>query len=197
MKKLAREDLYSLEEYSGMREQFRARVLAHKKDRKVPIGDHAMLYFEDHLTMHYQIQEMLRVERIFESDAIQDELDAYNPLIPDGRNFKATFMIEYADVEERREALAKFIDIEDHVWVAAEGLDRLYAVADEDMVRETQDKTSSVHFLRFELTDEMAAAIKGGCEFGFGIDHPEYTAANHPLPNAVRQSLVQDLDQSG
>lgn len=194
MKKLTREDLYSLEEYSDIRAEFRAKVLAHKKNRIVAIGDHAALYFEDRLTMRYQIQEMLRVERIFESAGIQEELEAYNPLIPDGRNFKATFMIEYADVEERRKALGKLIDIEDKVWVSVDNIDRLYAVADEDMERETRDKTSSVHFLRFELTDGMLEAIRYGDGFGFGIDHPEYTKANYPLPKEIQKSLAADLD---
>lgn len=194
MKKLTGDDLYSLERYSNIRAEFRDQVLAHKKNRKVAIGDHATLYFEDRLTMHYQIQEMLRVERIFESGAIQEELDAYNPLIPDGRNFKATFMIEYADVEERRKALAELINIEDKVWVEVNGIDRLYAVADEDMERETQDKTSSVHFLRFELTEKMVTAVKSGSDFGFGIDHPEYTKANNPLAKEIQKSLAADLD---
>ena len=194
MNLLTREDLYSLEQYSGIRDEFRARVLAHKKNRKVAIGEHATLYFEDRLTMHYQVQEMLRVEKIFESSGIQEELDAYNPLIPNGRNFKATFMIEYADEQERKMALARLLSVEDRVWIAAEGFDRLYAIADEDMERATPGKTSSVHFLRFELSEEMAAAIKGGAEFGFGIDHPEYSYANYPLAKEVQKSLAADLD---
>lgn len=194
MKPLTRADLYSLEEYSNIREAFRVKVLAHKKNRKVAIGDHATLYFEDRLTMHYQIQEMLRVERIFESTGIQEELDAYNPLVPDGRNFKATFMIEYGDVEERKKALAKLIAIEEKVWIAVEGFDRSYAIADEDLERTTEDKTSSVHFLRFELSEEMAAAIKAGADFGFGIDHPEYSHANYPLAKDIQKSLAPDLD---
>ena len=194
MKKLVHDDLYSLEEYADKRAEFRAKVIAHKRNRKVAIGDHATLYFEDRLTMQYQVQEMLRVERIFERSGIQEELDAYNPLIPDGNNFKATFMIEYAEVEERRAALAKFIGIEDKVWVAADGIEPVYAIADEDLERETEDKTSSVHFLRFELNEEMTAAIGQGFNFGFGIDHPEYKHANYPLAKDIQRSLAADLD---
>lgn len=194
MNKLSREDLYSLEEYAAIRPEFRDQVLTHKKARKVSIGDHATLYFEDRLTMHYQIQEMLRVERIFESAGIQEELDAYNPLIPDGTNLKATFMIEYADVEERRQALENLINIEDRVWMEVASADRIYAIADEDMERETEDKTSAVHFLRFELSPKMATAIKDGSDFGFGIDHPEYNQANYPVAREIRDSLAEDID---
>ena len=194
MKKLVRDDLYSLEKYADVRTEFRSKVLAHKRNRKVAIGNHATLYFEDRLTMQYQVQEMLRVERIFESSGIQQELDAYNPLIPDGHNFKATFMIEYADVEERKKALTRLIGIEDKVWVAAEGVERVYAIADEDMDRETQDKTSSVHFLRFELNQKMTSAIRQGFDFGFGIDHAEYTHANYPLTKDIQKSLAADLN---
>ncbi|MDJ0956190.1 MAG: DUF3501 family protein [Arenicellales bacterium] len=194
MNKLSREDLYSLEQYAEIRPEFRAKVLAHKKTRQVPIGDHATLYFEDRLTIQYQIQEMLRVERIFENAGIEEELGAYNPLIPEGRNLKATFMIEYTDVEQRRRALEKFIDIEDKVWMEVQGMDRIYAIADEDMERETEDKTSAVHFLRFELSEEMVAAIGNDADFGFGIDHPEYTEDNYPVDEEIRKSLAQDLD---
>lgn len=194
MNKLSRADLYSLEQYAEIRPDFRAKVLAHKKNRKVPIGDHATLYFEDRLTIQYQIQEMLRVERIFETVGIEDELNAYNPLIPEGTNLKATFMIEYPDVEQRRRALEKLIDIEDRVWMEVQGMDRVYAIADEDMERETVDKTSAVHFLRFEISAEMAAAIKSGSDFGFGIDHPEYNEANYPVEEEIRRSLAQDID---
>ena len=194
MNKLSREDLYSLEQYAEIRPEFRAKVLAHKKARQVPIGDHATLYFEDRLTIQYQIQEMLRVERIFENAGIEEELSAYNPLIPEGGNLKATFMIEYADVEQRRRALEKFIDIEDKVWMEVQGMDRIYAIADEDMERETEDKTSAVHFLRFELSEKMVAAIRNDADFGFGIDHPEYTEDNYPVEEEIRKSLAQDLD---
>ena len=194
MNKLSRADLYSLEQYAEIRPDFRAKVLAHKKNRKVPIGDHTTLYFEDRLTIQYQIQEMLRVERIFETAGIEDELNAYNPLIPEGTNLKATFMNEYPDVEQRRRALEKLIDIEDRVWMEVQGMDRVYAIADEDMERETEDKTSAVHFLRFEISAEMAAAIKSDSGFGFGIDHPEYNEANYPVEEEIRRSLAQDID---
>lgn len=190
---LTREDLYSLEDYARIRGDFRTRVMAHKKARQVAIGPHATLYFEDRLTMQYQIQEMLRVERIFESEGIQEELDAYNPLIPDGSNWKATFMIEYEDVDERREALARLRGIEDRVWVQVAGGDRIWAVADEDLEREDATKTSSVHFLRFELTTAMAEALKAGAELSIGIDHPEYNHEAEILPEA-REALVADLD---
>ncbi len=194
MPKLTRQDLYSLEQYAEHRPAFRARVLAHKKNRRVKLGDHATLYFEDRLTVQYQIQEMLRIEKIFEGAGIKEELDAYNPLIPDGTNFKATFMIEYPDVVQRRDALAKLIDIEHRVWVQADGLRRIHAIADEDLERSTGDKTSAVHFLRFELTQETKTAIKGGAGFGFGIDHPEYTEQNLPLDTETRNALAADLE---
>jgi len=194
MKKLTREDLFSLEEYAEKRPEFRNKVLDHKKDRQVRIGDHATLYFEDALTIRYQVQEMLRIEKIFERSGIDEELGAYNPLIPDGTNFKATFMIEYPDVDERREALSRLIDIEDRVWVRADGTDKVYAVADEDLERATADKTSAVHFLRFELPREIIDSIRAGAAFGFGIDHPNYTEENFPLPEPGRKSLAADLD---
>lgn len=189
---LTRDDLFSLERYAQVRPEFRARVMAHKKDRQVPIGAHATLYFEDRLTMQYQIQEMLRVERIFESEGIQDELDAYNPLIPDGSNWKATFMIEYEDVDARREALARLKGIEDLVWVRVADFDKVFAIADEDMEREDETKTSSVHFLRFELTASMAAAVKSGAAIAVGSDHPEY-GCQEEVPSAARDSLAADL----
>jgi hypothetical protein len=190
---LTREDLYSLEKYAEIRSDFRTKVMAHKKNRQVAIGEHATLYFEDQLTMQYQVQEMLRIEKIFEANAIKEELDAYNPLIPDGSNWKATFMIEYADVEERKAALAKMIGIEDQVWVRAAGHDKVFAIADEDLEREDADKTSSVHFMRFELTAEMAAAVKGGAEVSMGIDHEAYALSVEPIPAATRDSLAADL----
>ncbi len=192
MSKLSHQDLYSLEEYARIRPEFRARVIEHKKDRRVPIGEHAALYFEDALTMQYQVQEMLRIERIFEADGIQDELDVYNPLIPDGQNWKATFMIEYGDVEERRQALAKLIGVEKALWVQVEGFDKVHPVANEDLDRTTEDKTSSVHFVRFELTPEMAAAAKQGASIRAGITHPAYTEETL-LEENVRKSLVGDL----
>lgn len=194
MDKLTREDLYSLEDYSELRDQFRAQVMEHKKDRQVPIGPNATLYFEDRLTMKYQIQEMLRAERIFEAAGIQDELDAYNPLIPDGSNWKATFMMEYPDVEERKLALAELVGIEDRVWARVEGFEPVRPIADEDLERATEEKTSSVHFLRFELSPEMVAALKGGAALAMGIDHPKYEYTVDPVPANVRQSLIADLD---
>jgi hypothetical protein len=189
---LTRDDLYSLEKYAQVRSEFRAQVMAHKKDRQVAVGPHATLYFEDRLTMQYQIQEMLRAERIFESAGIQDELDAYNPLIPDGSNWKATFMIEYEDVDERREALTRLKGIEDLMWVQVAGFDKAFAIADEDMEREDETKTSSVHFLRFELSAPMVAAMKSGADLSMGSDHPEY-GYQVQVPPATRDSLAADL----
>lgn len=191
--KLTREDLYSLEKYAEARKDFRARVLAHKQDRQVAIGPVATLYFEDRLTMQYQIQEMLRVERIFEASGIQEELDAYNPLIPDGGNWKATFMVEVPDPDERRKLLAKLVGIEDRVWVQVGDADRVYAIADEDMERATEEKTSSVHFLRFELTPAMVGAAKQGAAIAMGIDHAAYRHEVAAVAAAVRASLVADL----
>ena len=193
MPKIARESLLTLEAYAKGRNAFRARVMKHKKDRTVHLGDHVTLIFEDELTMRYQVQEMLRAERIFEEAGIQEELDVYNPLIPDGRNFKATLMIEYPDVEERRERLAMLKGIEDRVWIQVEGCKRVYAIADEDLERETEEKTSSVHFLRLELSEEMAGALKYGVGLAMGVDHPNYTATLDPVPSNVRTSLVNDL----
>jgi hypothetical protein len=167
--------------------------MAHKKDRTVHLGAHVTLIFEDELTIRYQIQEMLRIERTFEEQGIQDELDVYNPLIPDGRNFKATMMIEYADAEERKHALAKLKGIEDRVWIQVEGCARVYAIADEDLERETEEKTSAVHFLRFELDDEMAKALKYGVSLALGIDHPNYQADLGAVAAGVRASLTRDL----
>jgi hypothetical protein len=193
MSKLSKDDLMSLEEYAKQRPQFREKVLAHKKNRKVELGPHATLYFEDRLTMQYQIQEMLRVERIFEEEGIMDELNAYNPLIPDGKNLKATFMIEYDDENERRAALAKMIGIEDKVWIKVDGFDKVYAIADEDLERDTEEKTSSVHFMRFEFSDDMVEAAKQGKEIAMGIEHEAYTQALEPIPAATRESLIADF----
>ena len=194
MQKLAHQDLMTLEQYAKARNDFRAKVMAHKKNRQVQIGRHATLYFEDRLTMQYQVQEMLRAERIFEEAGIQDELDAYNPLIPDGMNLKATFMVEYPDVEERRVALGKLLGIEDKVWVQVADFRKVFAIADEDLERETEVKTSAVHFLRFELALEMCKALRAGAALGMGIDHPAYTHALTPVPEATRASLAGDLD---
>jgi hypothetical protein len=193
MPKIQPDSLMSLEAYARNRKEFRAKVMTHKKDRTVGVGDHVTLVFEDELTIRYQVQEMLRVERIFEDEGIQGELEAYNPLIPDGRNFKATMLIEYTDVDERKRALAKLKGIERRTWVRVEGCDRVYAIADEDLERETEGKTSSVHFLRFELSDEMARSLKHGTGLAVGIDHPEYAAEVPALPPAIRNSLVGDL----
>ena len=183
----------TLEAYARERNAFRARVMSHKKDRTVHLGDHVTLIFEDELTMRYQIQEMLRVERIFEEEGIQEELAVYNPLIPDGRNFKATLMIEFPDAGERRERLAVLKGIEDRVWIQVKGCERVYAIADEDLERETEEKTSSVHFLRFELTGEMATALKNGVDLAVGVEHTHYAARLDPVPENVRGSLVNDL----
>jgi len=193
MEKLTRSDLYSLEQYAELRPEFRARVMAHKQNRKLPIGPSATLYFEDRLTIQYQIQEMLRAERIFEPSGIEEELAAYDPLIPDGSNWKATFMIEEPDVERRRQLLADLVEIEHRVWVRVGGHERVYAVADEDLERGTEAKTSSVHFLRFELEPEMVRDAKGGATLGFGIDHPGYTYQVEPVAEPVCASLINDL----
>jgi hypothetical protein len=194
MSQLTRNDLYSLEEYARIRPEFRAKVIAHKRDRKLPLGEHVTLYFEDRLTMQYQIQEMLRIERIFEPEGIEDELAAYNPLIPDGANWKATLMVEYEDAEERKRELARLVDLEEKVWMQVAGFERVYPVANEDLERSTDEKTSSVHFLRFELTPEMVAALKGGAALDAGIDHPACTVQLGGVPENVRQSLVSDLE---
>ena len=190
---ITRESLMSLEQYAKARKDFRARVMSHKLNRKVHLGEHLTLIFEDELTMRYQVQEMLRAERIFEEEGIREELEAYNPLVPDGSNWKATMLIEYPDVEERKKALAKLIGIEDRVWVQVDGQPKVYAVADEDLERETDVKTSSVHFLRFELTPEMKQALRDGRALACGVDHANYTYAVERLPEAVRQSLINDL----
>jgi hypothetical protein len=193
MHKIARDSLLSLEAYARQRKEFRAKVMAHKRDRTVHLGAHVTLIFEDELTIRYQIQEMLRIERTFEEQGIQDELDVYNPLIPDGRNFKATMMIEYADAEERKHALSRLKGIEVRVWVQVEGCARVYAIADEDLERENEEKTSAVHFLRFELDDEMARALKYGVGLALGVDHPNYQAEVGAVAAGARVSLAQDL----
>ena len=191
--KLAPEDLYSLEDYARLRPDFRARVMAHKEARKVPIGPNATLYFEDRLTMQYQVQEMLRIERIADPQGIADELDVYNALVPEGTNWKATFMMEYPDVEERRRALAGLKGVERRVWVRVAGFDPVYAIADEDLEREDETKTSSVHFMRFELTPEMRRAAKAGAAIAAGIDHERYRHSVEAVAAAVRDSLARDL----
>jgi len=193
MSKLTPANLLSLEEYSKQRADFRSKVMAHKKNRQVHLGDHATLYFEDSLTMQYQVQEMLRIERIFEEEGINEELAAYNPLIPDGSNLKATFMVEYDDVEERKEALARLIGIENKVWIQVAGFDKVYPIANEDLERTTEEKTSSVHFLRFEFTPEMVAAAKQGADIAMGVEHENYYIEMNPVAANIRDSLVADF----
>lgn len=193
MEKLTRSDLYSLEQYAENRQEIRARVMKHKKNRLVHIGPVATLYFEDRQTIQYQIQEMLRVERIFEVSGIEEELEAYNPLIPDGSNWKATFMIEEPDVEKRRELLASLVGIEDRVWVRIDGNEQVFAIADEDMDRDTAEKTSSVHFLRFELSEKMLADIGQGAALGVGIAHRNYSHEIEPVAGSIRDALIADL----
>jgi len=193
MAHLTAADLYSLEEYARIRSDFRKRVIEHKKHRRVAIGPNAALYFEDSLTMQYQVQEMLRIERIFEPEGIQEELDVYNPLIPDGSNWKATFMVEFADEAERKEALSRLLGIDRAVWIQVEGFDKVRPVSNEDLDRETEDKTSSVHFMRFELTQEMVAALKQDAGLAMGIDHPAYDYTISEVDGAVRKSLLEDL----
>ena len=189
---LTRNDLWSLEEYAGRREEFRKQVLAHKKLRQVALGPHATLYFEDQLTMQYQIQEMLRVERIFEAAEIEEELSAYNPLIPDGSNWKATFMIEYGDIEERKQALATMGGIEDSVWVQVGNGTKAYAIANEDMERTRDSKAAAVHFMRFELTAEDLQSVRDGADVHMGVDHPSI-ANTVTLSTEARQALCADL----
>ena len=193
MSKLTPANLLSLEEYSKQRTDFRSKVMAHKKNRQVHLGDHATLYFEDGLTMQYQVQEMLRIERIFEEEGINEELAAYNPLIPDGSNLKATFMVEYEDVDERKAALAKLIGIENKVWIQVAGFDKIYPIANEDLERTTEEKTSSVHFLRFEFTPDMIAAAKQGADMAMGIEHENYYVEMNPVATNIRDALVADF----
>ena len=193
MRKLERGDLWILERYAEERDRFRAQVMAHKKSRSVRLGPHCTLLFEDRITIQYQVQEMLRVERIFERGPIQDELDTYNPLIPDGGNLKATMMLEYDDAEERKQALAAMIGIEDRVWMQVAGFEPVFAIADEDLQRYTEDKTSSVHFLRFEFAPAMRIALGDNAGLSAGIDHRAYRHALDPLPDALRAALIADF----
>ena len=194
MNKLSRDDLYSLEQYAEARPAFRDKVLAHKRDRRLDLGTNAALYFEDRLTMQYQVQEMLRIERIFEAEGINEELEAYNPLIPDGSNWKATFMVEFPEVEERRAMLSQLVGVEDRVYVQVADFDRVFAIADEDLERADETKTSAVHFLRFELSPEQVAALKSGASLIAGIDHENYRVEVSPVAANIRASLVKDLD---
>ena len=193
MQKLSIDDLYSLEDYARLRPDFRARVLEHKAHRQLRLGEHLTLLFEDRLTMQYQIQEMLRAERIFERDGILDELEAYNPLIPDGSNFKATMMIEYPDADERRAALRRLVGIENEVWIQVDGFEPVFAIADEDLERSTEDKTSAVHFLRFELDPARVEALRAGAGLSAGCRHPACTVAVG-VPEVTRESLLADLE---
>ena len=194
MEKLKSSDLLSLERYSRERGEFRARVMAHKKSRQVSVGPNTVWLFEDRLTVQYQVQEMLRTERIFEAEGIADELAAYNPLIPEGRNWKATFLIEFSDPEVRRVQLEKLKGVEDCCWVQVADFEKLFAIADEDLERSNEVKTSAVHFLRFELTDAMAAKLKGGAALSIGIDHHNYRHQLAPAADNVRAALAADLD---
>ena len=192
MPQIARESLLPLEAYAKQRQEFRARVIAHKQQRSLRLGEHLNLVFEDELTIRYQIQEMLRIERIFEEAGIRHELETYNPLVPDGGNLKATMMIEYPDVAQRQRELARLQGVEDRVWVQVAGCDRVYAIADEDLARENEDKTSAVHFLRFELDGEMRQALRHGVGLAIGVDHPQYQARVEAKPE-VRSALDADL----
>ena len=194
MKKLTRADLWSLEEYAEKRPAYRSEVMAHKKNRQVALGDNARLYFEDDITIRYQVQEMLRIEKVFEGAGIQEELDAYNPLIGDGQNWKATFMIEFDEPLERAARLAEMIGIEDQVWVQVAGCEKAYAIADEDMDRENDVKTSAVHFMRFEFSEAMVGALKNGSTFKLGVDHPNYLVAGFSPKQTICESLIRDLD---
>ncbi len=190
---LTRNDLYSLEKYQEMRNEMRAEVMAHKKNRNLAIGPNVTMYFEDPITIKYQIQEMLRAEKIFDTEGITEELDTYNPLIPDGTNWKGTMMLEYVDVDERIEALANLIGIDRKTWVQIEGFEKVFAISNEDLERETEEKTSAVHFMRFELDDVMVIAAKQGAAIKVGIDHENYNHAVTPVPENYRQALVFDL----
>ena len=194
MQKLSRDDLYSLEQYAGVRDEFRSAVLEHKRNRRLELGSNAALYFEDRMTMQYQVQEMLRIERIFEADGINEELEAYNPLIPDGSNWKATFMVEFPDAEERQVMLQQLVGIENLVYMRIGELDKCFAIADEDLERADETRTSAVHFLRFELPSEQVVALKDGAALTAGIDHDSYKVKISPVAKNIRLSLLGDLD---
>ncbi len=190
---LERKNLWSLEEYAENRPDFRAEVLAHKENRRVQIGKHVLLVFEDALTIKYQIQEMLRIEKVFEASGIQEELDAYNPLIPDGDNWKCSMLIQYPDVEERKERLAKLIDIENKVWVKVGETEKVFAIADEDLERANDEKTSAVHFLRFQFEQAQVEALKAGESITFGVDHDNYDVGDLVVSEEVRAALAADI----
>jgi hypothetical protein len=193
MSKLGREDLYSLEQYVEIRPQFRTNIMAYKKDRQLPLGNNARLYFESRKTILYQIQEVLRVEKTFDVKGIEEELEAYNPLIPDGSNFKATFMLEYPDEKLRERKTVELRGIEHQVWIQVEGCEKIYAIADEDLARDDGSRTSTVHFMRFELNPRMVAALKSGANLGAGIEHQAYDVTIARIPGNVRDSLITDL----
>lgn len=194
MQKLTRQDLYSLEEYTEMRDDYRRKVMAHKENRRLELGENLLLMFEDRLIMQYQVQEMLKAEKIFEAAGIEEELAAYNPLIPDGTNWKVTMLVQYTDVEERQHKLTQLIGIENSIWMQVEGHEKIYAIADEDLERDTEEKTSAVHFLRYELDDKMIAAAKSGAAISAGVEHENYQAVIDPIAAKVRDSLASDLD---
>lgn len=194
MDKLRRGDLFSLEEYAGKRKALREKVMRHKRDRQISIGLNVTLMFEDRLTIQYQIQEMLRIEKTFEAEGIDEELQVYNPLIPDGCNWKATMMLEFEDPSERAEQLARLVGIENAVWMKVGGENKIYAIADEDLERATETKTSAVHFLRFELDQSMIKRLKQGAGLSAGIDHPDYRHTIDKIPEATRVALLADLD---
>ncbi|HHJ35859.1 MAG TPA: DUF3501 family protein [Gammaproteobacteria bacterium] len=193
MNKLTRSDLYSLEQYTEMRDEYRSKVMAHKENRRLELGDNLLLSFEDKLIMQYQVQEMLKAEKIFDAAGIEEELGAYNPLIPDGSNWKATMLIQYPEVEERQRQLTRLIGIEELVWMQVEGFEKIYAIADEDLERDNAEKTSAVHFMRFELTDDMVAAVKSGSAISAGVEHDNYQQTVSPLASNIRDSLAGDL----
>ena len=196
MQKLTRKDLMSLERYAEERAVFREKVMAHKRNRRLDLGTNAALYFEDRMTIQYQVQEMLRIERIFEAEGIRDELDAYNPLIPDGSNWKATFMIEFPDVDERQQMLQRLVGVENRVYVQVADFDRIYAISDEDLERSDASKTSAVHFMRFEFSPEQVTALKSGASLIAGIDHENYSVEICPVADNIRESLLNDLSVS-
>lgn len=193
-KMLTRDDLLSLEEYHNQRPEIRSTTMAHKKSRNLSVGPNVTLYFEDAITLKYQIQEILRAEKVFDSEGIMDELDTYNAMMPTGTNFKATMMIEYVDVAERVAALQKLIGIDKKTWVQVAGFDKVFAISNEDLDRETEDKTSAVHFMRFELDKDMISAVKSGADVSVGIDHENYTHWVNPVPDNYREAFVNDLN---
>ncbi len=194
MSKLTRKDLYSLEEYTEMRDEFRKKIITHKENRRLELGDNILLLFEDKLIMQYQIQEMLKAEKIFDAAGIDEELNAYNPLIPDGSNWKATMMIQYTDVDERQKMLTQLIGIENLVWMQIADHEKIYAIADEDLERDTEEKTSAVHFMRFELDSDMITALKKGATISAGVEHENYQKTISPIKNNIRDSLVDDIE---